>query len=64
MCLERKKILINSFQRTYKIEIEKNKEPLGKRPDWLKVKLPAGENYKDVYQLMRGSKLHTVCEEA
>lgn len=56
--------MINSFQRTYKIEIEKTKVPLGKKPDWLKVKMPSGENYKDVYQLMRESKLHTVCEEA
>ncbi|OGU55055.1 MAG: lipoyl synthase [Ignavibacteria bacterium RBG_13_36_8] len=37
---------------------------MGKRPEWLKVKLPTGENYKDVYSLMRKSKLNTVCEEA
>lgn len=56
--------MINSFQKTYKIEVEKNQAPLGKKPDWLKVKLPSGENYKDVFKLMRESKLHTVCEEA
>jgi len=36
---------------------------LGKRPDWLKIKLPS-ENYSDVFSLLRRSKLHTVCEEA
>ncbi|HEY0603990.1 MAG TPA: lipoyl synthase, partial [Herpetosiphonaceae bacterium] len=34
------------------------------RPPWLKAKMPAGENYEDVYRLMRDLGLHTVCEEA
>lgn len=34
------------------------------RPDWLRVRLPAGENYEDLKRLMRGKSLHTVCEEA
>ncbi|HZW39342.1 MAG TPA: lipoyl synthase [Ignavibacteriaceae bacterium] len=55
---------INNHQRAFKEEVEKNKESLGKRPDWLKVKLPTGENYQDVRNLMRNKKLHTVCEEA
>lgn len=55
---------LNSYQRKYKEEQEKVKIPLGKRPDWLKVKLPTGDNYKDVKNLMRGQHLHTVCEEA
>ncbi|MDP4192801.1 MAG: lipoyl synthase [Bacteroidota bacterium] len=57
-------MLINSYQRQYKEAAEKDKEQLGKRPDWLKVKLPIGQNYSDVYHLMRDSNLHTVCEEA
>ena len=56
--------MINQFQRAYKERIEKEKVPLGKRPDWLKVKLPTGDNYSDVKTLMRKQKLHTVCEEA
>ncbi|MCH8325461.1 MAG: lipoyl synthase [Bacteroidetes bacterium] len=47
-----------------KEKIEKTKVPLGKRPDWLKVKLPSGKNYSDVLKLMREQKLNTVCEEA
>jgi lipoic acid synthetase len=56
--------LINQHQRDYKEELEKEKIELGKRPDWLKVRLPSGKNYNDVLSLMRKSKLHTVCEEA
>ncbi|HRQ39737.1 MAG TPA: lipoyl synthase [Chloroflexota bacterium] len=35
-----------------------------KRPDWLKVRLPSGENYDRLKGLMRSKALHTVCEEA
>jgi lipoyl synthase len=35
-----------------------------RRPEWLKVRAPAGENYQDVRALMRDLDLHTVCEEA
>lgn len=34
------------------------------RPDWLKVRLPSGENYFRLKSTMRGLDLHTVCEEA
>ncbi len=33
-----------------------------KKPDWLRVKLPIGENYKHVRQLVDTNKLHTICE--
>ncbi|MGF1534491.1 MAG: lipoyl synthase [Bernardetiaceae bacterium] len=32
------------------------------RPDWLRVKLPSGKNYKHVRQLVDTYKLHTICE--
>ena len=35
-----------------------------KRPDWLKVRAPAGPRYIELKNLMRGNALHTVCEEA
>ncbi len=57
-------MIINEHQRKFKEEAEQKKGELGKRPDWLKVKLPSGQNYKDVLSLMRNSKLNTVCEEA
>jgi lipoic acid synthetase len=35
-----------------------------KKPSWIKVKLPTGENFNRVKNLLREHKLHTVCEEA
>ena len=56
--------IINQHQKAFKEQTEKVKIPLGKRPAWLKVKLPTGDNYADVRNLMREKKLNTVCEEA
>ncbi|MCJ8288233.1 MAG: lipoyl synthase [Crocinitomicaceae bacterium] len=33
-----------------------------KKPKWLRVKLPTGENYKRVRSLVDEHKLHTICE--
>lgn len=33
-----------------------------KKPSWLKVKLPIGENYRRVRKLVDEYKLHTICE--
>lgn len=57
-------VKINQHQRAFKEASEKENKDLGKRPDWLKVKLPTGENYSDVKNLIRRQKLNTVCEEA
>src|SRR5689334_18402716 len=35
-----------------------------KHPPWLKVRMPSGENYFGLRQLVREQKLHTVCESA
>ena len=35
-----------------------------RRPPWIRVRAPSGENYERVRQLMRSKTLHTVCEEA
>jgi lipoyl synthase len=35
-----------------------------RRPEWLKVKIPAGEEYLRLKDLMSRNRLHTVCEEA
>lgn len=56
--------IINQHQRDFKEKIEKERGDIGKRPAWLKVKLPIGENFSDVKNLMRKQHLHTVCEEA
>ncbi|ARA94855.1 lipoyl synthase [Rhodothermaceae bacterium RA] len=36
----------------------------GKRPDWLRVKLPYGPTYKQVADLVEQHQLHTVCQSA
>ncbi len=35
-----------------------------RKPPWLKVRFPGGENYLRLKGLMRAERLHTVCEEA
>jgi lipoyl synthase len=35
-----------------------------KKPSWLRVRAPTGENYTKVKQSLRSLNLHTVCEEA
>jgi lipoic acid synthetase len=35
-----------------------------RRPEWIKVRAPAGETYAQLKTLMRLKSLHTVCEEA
>jgi len=40
------------------------KSTLSPKPDWLKVRMPSGENYKRLKALSNDLGLHTVCEEA
>ncbi|MDQ7842454.1 MAG: lipoyl synthase [Armatimonadota bacterium] len=37
---------------------------VARRPEWLKARLPTGENYRELLGIMRRQTLHTVCEEA
>jgi lipoic acid synthetase len=45
------------------IQIGTNSAPV-RKPSWLKVRVPSGENYFELKGLMRGLQLHTVCESA
>ncbi|HEY3998082.1 MAG TPA: lipoyl synthase, partial [Candidatus Xenobia bacterium] len=38
--------------------------PSAPRPDWIKVRFKAGENYLRLHQMVTDKKLHTVCQEA
>ena len=38
--------------------------PVAKKPDWVRVKYPTGENYEKIKGILRSHNLHTVCEEA
>ena len=33
-------------------------------PEWIRVRVTEGENFKDLKQMVRSGRLHTVCEEA
>jgi len=54
--------------RTFKklpVVTEEALPPRGRRhPDWIKVRIPSGENYFDVRDLVHGLGLNTVCESA
>ncbi len=39
-------------------------ELIQKKPDWFKIKLPSGEKYGKVRNLVKTNRLHTICEEA
>lgn len=39
-------------------------ETTQRRPDWLRVKLPSGEKFKEVSETVRDKSLNTVCSEA
>jgi lipoic acid synthetase len=38
--------------------------PAAKKPDWIRVKAPVSQGYAETAAIVRGSGLHTVCEEA
>lgn len=42
--------------------VSAEKEIRRKKPNWLRVKLPIGENYKKVRQLVDEYNLHTICQ--
>lgn len=44
------------------LPIVEKKEPKRRKPDWLRVKLPIGPNYKKVRSLVEEYNLHTICQ--
>jgi lipoic acid synthetase len=38
------------------------KEKIQRRPEWLRVKLPTGENFRKVREIVAEHKLHTICQ--
>ena len=44
--------------------VPENAGPGGRRPEWLKVRIGAGDTYAGLRRLLRDESLNTVCEEA
>ena len=47
-----------------KVRADRRPVPAGRKPPWLKVKIPAGEKYTQVKSTVREHRLATVCEES
>jgi lipoic acid synthetase len=45
------------------IKVEPTETPL-RKPEWIRIKLPSGQETAKIKKILRESKLHTVCEEA
>lgn len=41
--------------------INKDTSKPNRKPDWLRVKLPVGENFRKVNKIVEDNKLHTIC---
>ncbi len=54
--------LLKTKNRTMSCVPEITDKPLYKKPDWLRVKLPIGESYKSVREIVDKYKLHTICQ--
>jgi lipoic acid synthetase len=39
-------------------------QPAGRKPSWLKMKMPGGEAYSKLHRLVNDNRLHTVCQSA
>lgn len=39
-------------------------EQMPRKPDWIRVRLPSGNQVTEIKNMLRNKKLHTVCEEA
>ena len=46
------------------LTVIKQEQKITPKPDWIRVKLPTGDNYFRIKGLLRDADLHTVCEEA
>jgi len=46
------------------LDVIEKSTPGQRRPDWLRVKLPSGEKFKEVSETIRKHNLNTVCSEA
>ncbi len=50
--------------KTSRIPIKIIPQPLLRKPDWIRMKVPDSARFQEIKQVLRENNLHTVCEEA
>ena len=61
---QRNKVLEKKQNASAYAKLKQDKSKTIRKPEWLKVPLPTGENYRSVKKDLRDKNLWTVCEEA
>ena len=41
-----------------------DESPAGRKPPWLRMKMPGGKGYARLMGIVTGNRLHTVCQSA
>ncbi len=50
--------------KTARIPIKIVPQPVMRKPEWIRMKVPDSARFQEIKQILRGNHLHTVCEEA
>lgn len=50
--------------KTSRIPIKIIPQPVQRKPEWIRMKVPDSARYQEIKRILRDNKLHTVCEEA
>ena len=50
--------------KTSRIPIKIIPQPMQRKPDWIRMKVPDSARYQEIKTILRDNNLHTVCEEA
>ncbi|WP_029150024.1 lipoyl synthase [Microbacterium indicum] len=51
-------------RRLLRLEVRNAQTPIEKKPDWIKVQVRQGPDYRELQDLVKTEDLHTVCQEA
>lgn len=51
-------------EKTSRIPIKIIPQPVKRKPEWIRMKVPDSTRYQEIKSILRENKLHTVCEEA
>jgi lipoyl synthase len=51
-------------EKTARIPIKIIPQPVMRKPEWIRMKVPDSTRFQEIKKILRDNKLHTVCEEA